>query len=205
MIIEPITIVGHIVRLEPLSIKHISDLAIAGQDEKIWQYMLYGNVSTEEDMQRWVADILSRQANGTDLPFAIIHQETNRAIGATRFLNIRSDHFGVEIGGTWIGVEYQRTAVNTECKYLMMRHAFETWKCIRVQFKTDSRNVRSQCALERIGAKYEGTLRKHLITPTGQIRDSIFYSIIDSEWPEVKKKLEYLLCNGYTQQKSSRR
>lgn len=198
MIIEPITLVGKVIRLEPLSEEHVSDLAIAGQNVQIWQYMLYRNVSSEEDMHRWVNDILSRQAKGTDLPFAVIYQETNRGIGATRFLNIRSEHSGVEIGGTWYGVDYQRTAVNTECKYLMMIHAFEIWQCIRVQFKTDSRNVRSQRALERIGAKYEGTLRKHLITPTGSIRDSIFYSIIDSEWPEVKKNLEYLLNNRYT-------
>jgi RimJ/RimL family protein N-acetyltransferase len=198
VIIEPITLVGKVIRLEPLSEEHVSDLAIAGQNVQIWQYMLYRNVSSEEDMHRWVNDILSRQAKGTDLPFAVIYQETNRGIGATRFLNIRSEHSGVEIGGTWYGVDYQRTAVNTECKYLMMIHAFEIWQCIRVQFKTDSRNVRSQRALERIGAKYEGTLRKHLITPTGSIRDSIFYSIIDSEWPEVKKNLEYLLNNRYT-------
>lgn len=159
--------------------------------------MLYGNVSTEEDMQCWVREILTRKDKGTDLPFAVIHQEINRAIGATRFLNIRPEHHGVEIGGTWYSVDYQRTAVNTECKYLMMMHAFETWNCIRVQFKTDSRNIRSQRALERIGAKYEGILRKHLTTPSGYIRDSVFYSVIDSEWPEVKTKLEFLLNSRY--------
>jgi len=196
-IIELITLLGSVVRLEPLSEEHIPDLAIAGQDKNIWQYMLYGNVTTEAHMQTWVRDILSRQARGTDLPFAIIHLGTNRAIGATRFLDIRSDHRGVEIGGTWLQVGYQRKAVNTECKYLMMTHAFETWKCIRVQFKTDLRNIRSQQALERIGAKQEGILRNHLITPSGQIRDSVYYSIIDSEWPAVKDNLEFLLRSRY--------
>lgn len=197
MIIEPITLCGRVVRLEPLSEEHVPDLAIAGRDGQIWQYMLYGNISTEAHMQAWVRDILTRQAKGTDLPFTVIHQETNRGIGATRFLDIRPKHHGVEIGGTWYGVDYHRTAVNTECKYLMMMHAFETWRCIRVQFKTDSRNTRSQRALERIGAKYEGILRKHLITPTGYIRDSVYYSITDSEWPEVKTKLEFYLHSRY--------
>jgi RimJ/RimL family protein N-acetyltransferase len=197
MIIEPITLNGRVVRLEPLSEEHIPDLTIAGRDEQIWQYMLYGNVTTSADMQAWVREILARQAKGTDLPFAVIHQETNRGIGATRFLDIRPEHRGVEIGGTWYGVDYQRTAVNTECKYLMMSHAFETWKCIRVQFKTDSRNTRSQRALERIGAKYEGILRNHLITPNGYVRDSVYYSVTDSEWSGVKRKLDYLLQSRY--------
>lgn len=197
MIIESITLLGRVIRLEPLLEKHIPDLAIAGQDKNIWRFMLYGNVTTEACMQTWVRDILSRQAHGTDFPFAVIHLGTNRAIGATRFLDIRPDHRGVEIGGTWYSVDYQRTVVNTECKYLMMRHAFETWGCLRVQFKTDSRNIRSQQALERIGAKYEGILRNHIITPNGHVRDSVYYSVIDSEWPAVKDTLENLLHSRY--------
>ena len=197
MIIESITLLGRVIRLEPLLEEHIPDLAIAGQDKNIWRFMLYGNVTTEARMQIWVRDILSRQARGTDFPFAVIHLGTNRAIGATRFLDIRPDHRGVEIGGTWYSVDYQRTVVNTECKYLMMTHAFETWECLRVQFKTDSRNIRSQQALERIGAKHEGILRNHLITPIGHIRDSVYYSVIDSEWPAVKDTLEYLLHSRY--------
>ena len=198
MIIEPITLCGNIIRLEPLSEIHIPDLTIAGQDEQIWEFMLYGNVSSEADMQTWVNDILTRQEMGTDLPFTVIHLETNLGIGATRFLNIRRDHLGVEIGGTWYSVNYQRTAVNTECKYLMMTHAFETWRCIRVQFKTDSRNIRSQRALERIGAKYEGVLRNHLITPSGYIRDSVFYSVTNTEWAAVKTNLEFLINSKYS-------
>lgn len=197
MIIKPITLLGRVVRLEPLSEKHIPDLAIAGQDKTIWRFMLYGNIITEADMRIWVRDNLSRQTRGTDLPFAVIHLETNRAIGATRFLDIRPDHRGVEIGGTWYCVDFQHTAVNTECKYLMMTHAFESWKCIRVQFKTDSRNIRSLQAIERIGAKFEGILRNHLTTPTGYIRDSVYYSVIDSEWPVVKDNLECLLHSRY--------
>lgn len=197
MTINPITLLGRVVRLEPLSEEHIPDLTVAGQNKTIWRFMLYGNITTEADMRNWVRDILSRQTRGTDLPFAVIHLETNRAIGATRFLDIRPDHRGVEIGGTWYSVDFQRTAVNTECKYLMMTHAFESWKYVRVQFKTDSRNIRSLQAIERIGAKFEGILRNHIITPTGYIRDSVYYSVLDSEWPEVKDNLEFLLHSRY--------
>ena len=197
MIIEPITLIGNVIRLEPLKLEHITQLSLAGKDESIWRYMLYGNVTTKECMEVWVKELLVLQTQGTDLPFAVILQATNHAIGATRYLNIRPEHKGVEIGGTWYGTKYQQTMVNTECKYLMLKHGFETWKCIRVEFKTDSRNIRSCDALERIGAKYEGTLRNHLITPFGYIRKSIYYSIIDSEWPAVKSHLEYLLSSKY--------
>jgi RimJ/RimL family protein N-acetyltransferase len=191
--IQPVTLTGRYVRLEPLSESHISDLAIAGNDEDIWRYMLYGMIQTEDDMRRWVEDMLSRQRRGNDLPFAVIHLESERAIGATRYLDIRPEHRGLEIGGTWYAAAYQRTAVNTECKYLLLCHAFETLGCVRVQFKTDQRNVRSQRALERIGAVYEGTLRNHMILEDGTIRHSVYYSIIDSEWPAVKARLEAYL------------
>jgi RimJ/RimL family protein N-acetyltransferase len=197
MNIEPITLIGNVVRLEPLKLDHVTELAFAGKDESIWRYMLYGNVTTTERMEVWVKELLVLQNQGTDLPFAVIHQATNHAIGATRYLNIRPEHQGVEIGGTWYGIHYQQTAVNTECKYLLLKHGFETWKCIRVEFKTDARNIRSRDALERIGARYEGTFRNHLITPNCHIRDSIYYSIIDSEWPAVKSHLEYLLSSQY--------
>jgi N-acetyltransferase len=195
MDIQPVILTGRIVRLEPLSEKHIPDLTVAGQDESIWQYMLYGTISTEEGMRDWVRDILNRQARGTDLPFAVIHLESGRAIGGTRFMDIRPQHRGVEIGGTWYATAYQRTAVNTECKYLLLCHAFEVWQCIRVQFKADLRNERSQRALERIGAMREGVLRNHMILLDGTIRHSVYYSILDSEWPIVKRGLQEKL--GY--------
>lgn len=195
MEIQPVVLTGRVVRLEPLTESHVSDLTVAGQDESIWQFMLYGAITTEAAMRDWVKDILSRQERGTDLPFAVIHLESGRAIGATRFMDIRLQNRGVEIGGTWYSVAYQRTAVNTECKYLLLRHAFEVWKCIRVQFKADSRNERSQRALERIGAMREGVLRNHMILRDGTFRHSVYYSIIDSEWPVIKRGLEEKL--GY--------
>jgi RimJ/RimL family protein N-acetyltransferase len=193
MQIYPITLTGQVVRLEPLSQAHVPELTIAGRDESIWRYMLYGNVHTQEQMQAWVDDILKRQKRGGDLPFAVIHLESGRAIGATRYLDIRPEHQSLEIGGTWYSVPYQHTAVNTECKYLLLQHAFEDLGCIRVQLKTDRLNERSQRAIERLGAIKEGVLRNHMIRPDGTIRDSVFYSILDREWPGVKKRLERML------------
>jgi RimJ/RimL family protein N-acetyltransferase len=190
MQVYPITLTGRTVRLEPLSETHIYDLAVAGKEESIWEFMLYGKVTTADQMREWVQELLHRQAQGTDLPFAVIHLETGRAIGSTRYLNIEPDDRGLEIGGTWYAVNYQRTGVNTECKYLLLKHAFETLGCVRVQFKTDSRNIRSQKAIERIGAVKEGIFRNHKILPDGTIRHSVFYSIIESEWPAVKGLLE---------------
>ncbi|HLE52246.1 MAG TPA: GNAT family protein, partial [Anaerolineales bacterium] len=190
MKIQTIILTGKVVRLEPLSESHVPDLTISGQDESIWQYMLYNTIHTEQQMRSWVLDLLDRQTKGTDLPFTVIHLDSGRAIGATRYLNIRPQDRALEIGGTWYAVEFQRTAVNTECKYLLLKHAFEGLKCIRVQFKTDLRNERSQRALERIGAVKEGILRSHIITPDGFIRDSVFYSVLASEWPVVKARLE---------------
>ena len=188
--ISPIILNGKYVRLEPMTEDHISGLAEIGVGQTFWDFMLYGRMDSVEDMRNWVRDILSRAQNGTDLPFVAIHVASGKVAGATRYLNIMPKDRGLEIGGTWYGTEYQRTTVNTECKYLLLTHAFEKLGCIRVQLKTDLRNVRSQKAIERIGAKREGILRNHMILPSGQFRDSVFYSILDSEWPEVKKRLE---------------
>ena len=193
MEIKPVVLTGKHVRLEPMTEVHISGLAEIGVGRDFWDFMLYGNMNTEADMANWVRDILSRVKKGTDLPFAVIHLASGRVAGATRYLNIMPKDRRLEVGGTWYGLDFQRTAVNTECKYLLLKHAFETLDCIRVQLKTDSRNVRSQRAIERIGAKKEGVLRNHMILPDGRYRDSVYYSIIDLEWPEVKNRLEAML------------
>lgn len=195
MNIQPITLTAYTVRLEPLTEAHVPDLALAGRDEKIWRHMLYGNVTTESKMLGFVRDLLNRAKKGNDLPFTVIHLPSDRAIGCTRYLDIRRQHRSVEIGGTWYDPAYQRTSVNTECKYLLLRHAFETWGCIRVQLKTDLRNVRSQRAIERLGALKEGLLRQHMITPDGTVRDSVIYSILHREWGTVKSRLEGMLAN----------
>jgi RimJ/RimL family protein N-acetyltransferase len=173
--IEPVTLVGKHVRLEPMTEAQVPELAQI------------------DDMRGWVREILSRAEKGTDLPFVAIHLASGRLAGTTRYLNIMPGDRGLEVGGTWYGLEFQRTPVNTECKYLLLRHAFETLGCIRVQLKTDLRNERSQKAIERIGAKKEGVLRNHMILPDGRIRHSVFYSILDSEWSDVKKNLEAMM------------
>jgi len=190
MEIEPVTLTGKFVRLEPMSELHVPGLTEAGAgDESIWEHMLYGNIRTEEDMLGWVRDILSRP----DLPFTVFHLESGRIAGATRYLNITPEHRGIEIGGTWYGADFRRTIVNTECKYMLLKHAFESLGCIRVQLKTDERNLRSQHSIERIGAKKEGILRNHMILPDGRYRNSVFYSILDQEWPDVKTRLGEIL------------
>ena len=193
MDIQRITLTGKHVRLEPLDEKHIAGLAEIGRGHDFWKFMLYGEMKTEADFRYFVDDLLAREKKGTDLPFTVIHLATGRVAGSTRYLNIDRPNRGLEVGGTWYGPEFQRTAVNTECKYLLLTHAFETLKVIRAQIKTDSLNVRSQAAIERIGAVKEGVLRNHMITPDGRFRDSVFYSILDSEWAGVKKKLEEML------------
>jgi len=192
--ITPLTLTGRFVRLEPLTLAHVPDLTAAGQDEAIWRYMPYPNMQTENQMQAWVADRLYRQTLGGDLPFAVYHLADRRAVGATRYMDIQPTNRGLEIGGTWYGAAYQRTAVNTECKYLLLRHAFETLGCIRVQLKTDLRNERSQAAIARLGAVREGVLRENMLMPDGYRRSSVYFSLLAAEWPAAKAKLEARLA-----------
>lgn len=191
----PIQLAGHFVRLEPLSEAHVPGLAAIGIDEDIWRHMPYGDIRQEEDVRRWVHALLALADQGTDIPFAVVDLGSGRVAGATRYMEIRPAHRAVEIGGTWYGADFRRTAVNTECKYLLLRHAFEVMGCIRVQFKTDLRNERSQRAIERIGAVQEGILRNHMILPDGTVRHSVYYSVLESEWPAVKISLEEKLVS----------
>jgi N-acetyltransferase len=188
MNIELITLEGQWVRLEPLSRAHAGDLAIVSGEAEIWRYMPAELIRIEQ-LHAWIDDALEQQAAGAIVPFAIVERASGRAIGGTRYLNIMRKDRGIEIGWTWLARRAWRTAVNTECKYLLLRHAFETLGCIRVQLKTDRRNERSRRAIERIGGQFEGILRQHMILRDGTYRDSAFYSIIDSEWPAVKERL----------------
>ena len=189
MEVQPVTLTGRFVRLAPLGLEHVPGL-FASNDPSIWKYMLYGDILKEEDMRAWVEDMLNRRRAGADFPFVVEHLATGKLAGATRYLEIRPPHRGLEIGGTWYGREFQRTQVNTETKYLMLKHAFETLGCIRVQFKADSRNERSLAAIERIGAVREGVLRNHMVLLDGNYRHSVYFSILDTEWPAVKARLE---------------
>jgi len=189
MDIHPMTLTGKLIRLEPMTEDDVPGLARIGLDSRIWQYMIYGQKNTEDDLRAWVREILRRQARGTDLPFTVVSQDSGQPIGTTRFMEILPQHRGLEIGGTWYGVDYQGSGVNAEAKLLLLTHAFEAWRCIRVQIKTDLRNLRSLRAIERLGAVKEGVLRNHVILADGYVRSSVLYSILDTEWPAVKDGL----------------
>lgn len=193
MDIRPVTLEGRHVRLEPLAESHADALFPEADEPDIWQYMPYGEVNSADKLHAVIVDLLGRQARGTDLCFVTIHQTLNKPIGMTRFMEIQHQHRGVEVGGTWLGRAHRRTAANTEAKYLMFQHAFEVWGCIRLQIKTDLRNERSQRAIERLGLVREGVLRKSVIMPDGYHRSSVYYSVIDDEWPAMKARLEALL------------
>ena len=189
MNVQPVTLAGRHVRLEPLTRDHLDSLCGVGLESDIFRWFTHP-IRSREDMLGFIQTALQWQQDGTALPFATIEQSSGRAIGSTRFMNIDKPHRHVEIGGTWIAPPWQRTAVNTEAKYLMLRHAFETLGCIRVELKTDELNERSRNAILRIGAKQEGIFRNHMICADGRLRNSVYFSIIDSEWPQVKAMLE---------------
>lgn len=193
MQIAPVTLEGRFVRLEPLTLAHHAPLCEVGLDEGLWRWTVT-QIHTPQDMRAYIAEALEMQAAGSALPFATIEKSSGRAVGSTRFGSIDRADRRVEIGWTWVGRAWQRTAVNTEAKYLMLQHAFETLACIRVELKTDSLNEASRRAILRIGAKEEGILRNHMITSSGRIRHTVYYSIIDSEWPAVKAHLEAKLA-----------
>jgi RimJ/RimL family protein N-acetyltransferase len=193
MNVEPVILEGEKVRMEPLSIAHHADLCEAGLHEELWK-LIPTLVSTPEDMKNYIQTALDEQEKGISLPFATVEKAGGKAIGSTRFGNIDASNKRVEIGWTWISPEWQRTYVNTEAKYLMLKHAFETWHCNRVELKTDALNERSRNAILRLGAKQEGIFRQHVITYSGRLRDSVYFSIINTEWPEVKAKLEEKLA-----------
>jgi RimJ/RimL family protein N-acetyltransferase len=190
-IVMPITLEGSVVRLEPVRRDHAEmfwDIAKDALDD-IFQWIPY-RMKTREDFQRLVEKAFDEQQRGESVVFATVERSSGRVIGSTRFMNIDPANRRVEIGSTWIAPAWQRTAVNTEAKYLMLRHAFEVWNCFRVELKTDALNQKSRNAILRIGAKEEGTLRRHVLTWTGRVRDSVYFSILDSEWPTAKAALE---------------
>jgi RimJ/RimL family protein N-acetyltransferase len=193
IVVAPLTLQGKFIRLEPISLDHLDGLVEAGNDPSIWTYTRNGPIDTRERMLEMIEWLLRRQAQGTDLPFTTLLQKNNRVVGMTRFMDIQPENRSVEIGGTFVTPAYQRTVVNTEAKFLMLRHAFEFWDCIRVQLKTDLRNLASQRAIERLGAVREGVLRDHIILPDATIRSSVYYSILTNEWPQVKTHLNHCL------------
>lgn len=190
---KPVTLEGEHARLEPLSDMHAPDLYEAGNIPAIWRYLPADPLSSVEDVRQRIAEAQEASREGREVPFAIIHKESGKAIGSTRYMDVQRMHRGLEIGWTWITPAHQRSAVNTECKLLLLRHAFEEQGAIRVYLKTDSRNTRSQDAILRIGAVYEGVLRNHYLLSDGYKRDTVIFSVTDDEWPAVKERLSGML------------
>ena len=193
----PLMLEGSVVRLEPIRHEHAEILwEIARENvDDIFRWIPYP-MKTADDFRKVIDKAFDEQKRGESVVFATVERKSGHVIGSTRFMNIDRNNCRVEIGSTWIATAWQRTAVNTEAKYLMLRHAFEIWKCIRVELKTDALNQKSRTAIARIGAKEEGTLRRHLITWTGRVRDTVYFSILDSEWPAVRAQLETRLTGS---------
>lgn len=198
---EPITLAGEFVRLEPLDARHLDDLWAVAQDPAIWRWLPL-RVENHGDLARWLEASVASGAAGRELPFAVIDAASGRAIGSTRYL-VDEPNRGIEIGWTWYGRSYWAGAVNPEAKLLLLRHAFDSWGAIRVCLKTDSRNERSRGAILRLGAVYEGDLRNHRIRPDGTYRDTSFYSILPAEWPAVRAGLEARLEQFRAQQRAA--
>lgn len=197
MDISPVTLEGKHARLEPLTAAHADQLVAAASDGELWNSKVTV-VPSRETIFAYIQDALNGQAQGRELPFSIVRKAfgapvspaSEKVVGTTRFYEIRPDDRAAAIGYTWLAKSAQRTPVNTEAKLLLLTHAFETWKCMRVELITDVLNEQSRAAIARLGAKQEGILRKHVILPSGRIRDSVVFSIIDDEWPEVKARLQ---------------
>lgn len=188
MLIEPVTLEGDFVRLEPLNTAYLKQLCEIGLAGSLWQWTTT-QIRNQDEMLAYIEDALDDQRRDISLPFVTVERTSGKAVGSTRFGNIDVHNRKTEIGWTWIAPDWQRTRINTEAKLLMLTHAFEGWKCIRVELKTDALNEKSRNAILRIGAKQEGILRNHMITDTGRFRDSVFFSIIENEWSAVKDKL----------------
>ncbi len=188
MKIEPLTLTGEFVRLEPLLPEHLEPLCEIGLLKELWQ-LIPTQIDSPAAMKNYIETALDEQRSGVSLPFVTIEQSSNKIVGSTRFGNIDVKNLRAEIGWTWIDPAWQRTFVNTEAKLLMLTHAFETWKCIRIELKTDALNEKSRNAILRLGAKQEGIFRQHLICQSGRLRDTVYFSILNNEWQNVKENL----------------
>ena len=194
MNVAPITLEGDIVRLEPLALRHVDELAAVALDPDLWRWVPNA-VATRADLDAYVDKALEEYQGGTALPFAVVERASGRAIGSTRYAAIERTHRRLEIGWTWYGRAWHRSGVNTECKLLLLEHAFEDLGAMRVELKTDAMNERSRNAILRLGAREEGIFRNHMVIPgSGRIRDTVYFSIVDREWPAVKARLRGFLA-----------
>ena len=189
----PVVLYGERARLEPLDHRHADQLTEEAQSDEIWRYMPVPRPANRDAMVGLIDKAWKAAAEGVEVPFAIVDDASDRAVGSTRFIEIRRPDRALEIGWTWLGLSSQRTPINTECKLLLLRHAFEDLGALRVQLKTDGRNLTSQRSIERLGAVKEGVLRHHRLMWDGVFRDTVYYSILAPEWPAVKARLTELL------------
>ena len=190
--IEPVELIGEAVALRPLAFRHAAGLKEAVADGELWN-LWYTRIPTPDKIEAEIERRLALQEAGSMLAFLVEEKETARALGMTSYMNIDSQHRRLEIGSTWYRVSAQRTSVNTECKRLLLSHAFDVLSCIAVEFRTSSFNLRSRSAIERLGAKLDGILRSHQIVDGNLLRDTYVYSIVASEWPAVRRNLQWLL------------
>jgi RimJ/RimL family protein N-acetyltransferase len=181
---------GRLVVVEPLAPEHEDDLWEAAQDPEVWRWLPVNGAADRATFHAWLEEALARGEAGLDVPFAVVDRRTGRAIGSTRYLTLRPEHRGLEIGWTWNASSAWGTGANAEAKLLLLRHAFETLGCMRVEFKTDALNERSRAALEALPARFEGIFVKHMLVRDGALRDSAYYAITDGEWPAVRANLE---------------
>jgi RimJ/RimL family protein N-acetyltransferase len=193
--VEPVTLEGDHVRLVPLEMDHLDGLWEVAREEALWRWYPYP-IRTRDDLSDYIQAALDGRAAGTSLPFATIERSTGRPIGSSRFGNIVPADYRAEIGWTWVGVAWQRSAVNSEAKLLMLDHAFGSWHCHRVEFKTDSLNEQSRAGLLGIGATFEGIFRNHIVTHTGRLRHSAWYSITAEDWPQLRRRLVARIAAG---------
>lgn len=187
----PFTLSGRHVCLEPLQQEHLADIRAAAADGELWK-LFFTSVPSPDKTQGWLDTALNLRQQQNAIPFVVRHKASGKIIGSTRYCNIDHNNKRLEIGYTWYAQSFQRSAVNTECKLLLLTHAFEVFECIAVEFRTDWFNHTSQAAIERLGAKRDAVLRNHMVQPDGRIRDTVVYSIIQNEWAGVKKNLQYL-------------
>ena len=186
--LDPVTLEGRLVRLEPMSEQHLDGLERVGLDPELWRWTL-ARPTDRGALAAWMSSAMSNAASGSELPFVTVDRATGRPIGSSRYLSIAPEHLRLEIGWSWVARDWQRTGANREAKLLMLSHAFETLGCHRAEFKTDSLNEASRAALLAIGATFEGIFRNHMVMPDGRLRHSAYYSIVDDEWPAVKSRL----------------
>jgi RimJ/RimL family protein N-acetyltransferase len=183
------TLEGRVVRLEPLTPDHMDGLWHASRDPRTWRWLSVLQPQTRDELDAFVAAALAASANGTEIPFATVSREDGEVVGSTRFLALRPEHLSVEIGWTWLHPSAWGSGINVEAKLLMLGHAFESWRCRRVELKTDALNERSRGAMEAMGATFEGVHRKHMLVRGGENRDSAWYSVTDGDWPGVEEGL----------------